>query len=63
MKIAQLKIEIRAVKTRDKRVRDAIDRAYMVKYSTAGALKYARDLGSAKSRATTLELRPLAPPN
>jgi hypothetical protein len=42
-------------------LRDAVDRAYPDKYNTRGAIKYARDLGSAKSRATTLELRPLTP--
>jgi hypothetical protein len=30
------------------------------KYNTAGALKYAKDLGSPKSRATTVELVPLS---
>ena len=61
VQIAKHEIAIRAVRTRDKRVRDAVDRAYLDKYNTPGALKYARDLGSAQSRATTLELRPFAP--
>jgi len=51
-------IPVRAVRARSARLRDAVDRAYLVKYATPGALKYAKDLGSAKSRATTLELRP-----
>ena len=58
VQIAGREIAVCAVRTRDKRVRDAVDRAYLDKYSTPGAIKYARDLGSAKSRATTLELRP-----
>ena len=41
-------------------MRDAVDRAYLDKYNAPGAIKYARDLGSAQSRATTLELRPFA---
>jgi hypothetical protein len=61
VRIANREIAVRAVRTRDKRVRDAVDRAYLDKYNTPGALKYARDLGSAQSRATTLELRPFAP--
>ena len=61
VQIAKREIAVRAVRTRDKRVRDAIDRAYLDKYNSPGAIKYARDLGSAQSRATTLELRPLAP--
>jgi hypothetical protein len=50
-------IPVRAVPTRSRRLRDAVDQAYLEKYATPGALKYARDLGSPKSRATTLELR------
>src|SRR5262249_12588220 len=42
----------------NKALRDAIDRAYLEKYKTPGAVKYAKDLCSAKSRATTLELLP-----
>jgi hypothetical protein len=53
-------IPVLAVPTRSTRLRDAVDRAYLEKYATAGALKYAKDLGSPKSRATTLELRPAA---
>jgi hypothetical protein len=60
VQIADREIAVRVVRTRDKRVRDAVDRAYLEKYNTPGAIKYARDLGSAKSRATTLELRPFA---
>ena len=52
---------VMTVQTRDKRILDAIDRAYLEKYNTPGAIKYARDLGSPQSRAATLELRPLAP--
>jgi len=52
-------IAIRAVPIKDKRIRDAIDQAYLEKYNTKGSLKYAKDLGSAKSRATTLELVPM----
>jgi len=58
VQIAEREIKIRAVRARDKRLRDAVDRAYLDKYNSRGAIKYARDLGSAKSRATTLELRP-----
>jgi len=53
-------IAVRAVHVRDERLRDAIDRAYLEKYNTAGALKYAKDLGSPQSRATTVELEPLS---
>jgi len=51
-------IPVLAARTRSARLRDAVDRAYLEKYATPGALRYARDLGSPKSRATTIELRP-----
>jgi hypothetical protein len=51
-------IPILAVRTRGVRLQDAVDLAYLAKYSAPGALRYAGDLGSPKSRATTLELRP-----
>ena len=46
-------IPVRAVRTRSERLQDAIDEAYLRKYHTPGSIKYARDLGRAKSRATT----------
>jgi hypothetical protein len=52
-------IPVRAVRTRSDALKDAVDRAYLEKYSTPGSLKYARDLGRPKSRATTTELVPL----
>jgi hypothetical protein len=51
-------INVRAIRTRSERLKDAIDRAYLEKYTTPGSIKYARDLGRAKSRATTTELIP-----
>jgi hypothetical protein len=58
--IADRRIPVRAVPARSERVRDAVDRAYLAKYHTPGSLKYARDLGRAKSRATTIELVPVS---
>ncbi|MGH9324342.1 MAG: DUF2255 family protein [Vicinamibacteria bacterium] len=52
-------IPIRAVQTRSEKLKDAVDEAYLQKYNTKASLKYARDLGRAKSRATTTELVPL----
>ena len=56
--LAKREIAVRAVRVRDNQVRDAVDRAYLKKYNQPGAIRYARDLGSDLSRATTLELRP-----
>jgi len=50
--------KVRAVQTRSERLKDAVDRAYLEKYHTPGAIKFARDLGRAGSRATTTELLP-----
>jgi hypothetical protein len=61
--VADSEITVQAKCIKSERLRDAIDRAYLEKYNTAGALKYARDLGRAKSRATTIELLPLPSTN
>src|SRR6266436_10349210 len=58
IEVSGREIPIRAVRTRSERLKDAIDRAYLEKYHTPGALKFARDLGRAKSRGTTTELVP-----
>lgn len=52
-------LPVRAVRTRSERLKAAVDRAYLEKYKTPGSIKYARDLGGAKSRETTTELTPL----
>jgi hypothetical protein len=58
--IANRNITIRAVRTRSERLKDAVDRAYLKKYNATWSEKYARDLGRAKSRATTTELVPFS---
>ena len=60
IQVANHEIVVRAVRIRDESLRDDVDRTYLQKYNTAGALKYAKDLGSPKSRATTVELVPLS---
>jgi hypothetical protein len=56
IQVAGEEIAIGAVPIKDKRLRDAVDRAYLEKYNSKGSLKYAKDLCSPRSRATTLEL-------
>jgi hypothetical protein len=58
IQVSGREIPVRAVRTRSERLKDAIDQAYLEKYHTPGALKFARDLGRAKSRGTTTELVP-----
>src|SRR5260370_28352221 len=60
IQVAGREIAVGAVRSRSERLKDAVDRAYLEKYTTPGSIKYARDLGRAKSRATTTELVPLA---
>jgi hypothetical protein len=59
IQVAGHEISVRAVRTRSERLKDAVDQAYLDKYNTPGSIKYARDLGRARSRATTTELVPL----
>ena len=58
IQLAGREIPVRAVRTRSERLKGAVDRAYLEKYKSPGAIKYARDLGRSKSRATTTELVP-----
>jgi hypothetical protein len=60
IQIGKRAIPVRASRTRSSRLKAAVDRAYLQKYGHGWELKYARDLVSAKSRATTVELRPRA---
>ena len=59
VQVAGREIAVRAIRTRGERLKDAVSRAYLEKYNTPASLKYAQDLGRAKSRATTTELVPL----
>jgi len=59
MQINGQEFPVRAVQTRSERLKAAVSQAYLAKYNTRGSLKYARDMGRAKSRATTTELVPL----
>jgi hypothetical protein len=61
VKVGSREIPVRAIQTRGDRLKDAVSRAYLAKYDTRGSIKYARDLGRAKSRATTTELVPSLP--
>ena len=51
-------VPVRAVRTTSDRLKTAVSRAYLDKYSTGHNLEYARDMGRTKSRATTTELVP-----
>ena len=58
IQVGNRRIAVRAVRTRSERLKDLVSRAYLAKYHTPGSIRFARDLGRAKSRATTTELLP-----
>src|SRR5882672_2540379 len=58
IQLANHTIPVRAVRTRSARLKTAIDRAYVKKYTTSWEVRFAKDLASPDSRATTIELRP-----
>jgi hypothetical protein len=59
IQVLDREIPVRAVHTRSERLKRAVSRAYLEKYNTPGSIKYAQDMGRAKSRVTTTELVPL----
>jgi hypothetical protein len=58
IQVGDHELGVHAVPVKNERLRSAIDRAYLDKYNTTGAIKYARDLARPKSRGTTMELLP-----
>ncbi len=58
IQVGSRRLPVRAVRTRSERLKRAVDQAYLAKYHTPGALKFARDLGKPRSRDTTTELAP-----
>lgn len=58
IEVAGEEFPVRAVRTRSDRLKRSVDRAYLEKYHTPASIKFARDLGRAKSKATTTELVP-----
>lgn len=60
IQVADCELQVRAVPVKSERLRTAVDRAYLDRYNSPGSLKYAKDLARAKSRATTIELVPVA---
>ena len=58
IRVGSRTIPVRAVRTRSERLKKTIDGAYLKKYGRGGSMRFARDLGRAKSRSTTTELVP-----
>jgi len=51
-------MRVRAVRVRSERLRDAVERAYAVKYATPGSRKYVRGFRTSRRRAATIEFVP-----
>jgi hypothetical protein len=58
IQVGERRVRIRAMPARGKRIGDAVERAYAVKYSTPSSLRYVRGFRTARRRETTMELVP-----
>jgi hypothetical protein len=58
IRLGERELPVRAVRTRSERLLDAVDEAYLAKYTSRGSAPFARGLGDAERRATTTELVP-----
>lgn len=59
IQVGKVEIAVRAVHVRSKPLKGAVDRAYLKKYNSGWEIKYAKDLITEKSRATTIEFVPI----
>jgi hypothetical protein len=58
IQVGDRQIRIRAVRARGNRIRDAVEKAYAVKYPTPGSVKYVRGFRTERRRETTMEFVP-----
>ena len=58
IQVGEREIRIRAVRVRGERIRDAVERAYALKYPTPGSVKYVRGFRTQRRRETTMEFLP-----
>jgi hypothetical protein len=58
IQVGKVEIPVRAVHTRSKRLKVAIDHAYLEKYNSGYEMRYAKDLTTEKSKAATVEFVP-----
>jgi hypothetical protein len=59
IQVAGREIDVRAVRTRSERLKDAVTQAYREKYRTPGSIKFVRDFARTNRRNTTTEVVPL----
>jgi hypothetical protein len=58
IQVGDREIRIRAVRARGNRIRDAVEKAYAMKYPTPGSVKYVRGFRTPRRRETTMEFVP-----
>jgi hypothetical protein len=58
IRIGTREIRVRALPVRSERIRDAVERAYAVKYPTPGSRKYVRGFRTKRRREATMEFLP-----
>jgi hypothetical protein len=58
IQVGERELRIRAARVRGERIRDAVERAYAVKYPTPGSRKYVRGFRTRRRRDTTIEFLP-----
>ena len=58
IEVGDRQIRIRAVRAGGKRIRDAVEKAYAIKYPTPGSVKYVRGFRTLRRRETTIEFVP-----
>lgn len=58
IQIGKRKLRVKAGFIRSDRIQKEISRAYLNKYGKGGMVRFAKDLGNLRSRATTIELLP-----
>lgn len=57
--VGDKEIPVRAIQTRNERLKDAVSQAYKEKYNRPGDIQYVKDMSYRKSRDATTELVPL----
>jgi hypothetical protein len=58
IQVGKRQINIRGVRARGERIRDAVERAYTEKYPTPGSRKFVRGFRTHRRRETTMEFLP-----
>jgi len=58
LQVGERQIRVRVMRMRHARIRDAVERAYAVKYPTPGSVKYVRGFRTVRRRETTMEFVP-----